>query len=206
MDPIEALASYAEMLRSTPHNLMSPRGLGELEERHFPECTSLAMSLPRVSGGTQRLLDVGSGGGLPGVIIALIRPDLEVHLLEATSKKVAFLRDCAASLGLRLLVHHGRAEELGRTPLGGTFDLVTARAVAPMERLLGWTMPFLRPGGLLYAVKGDRWAEELEAASAALFRSGASIVATPEHAPPDAMVRSVIVARIAGSSPGREGM
>ncbi len=192
----QALATYAELLRAAPHNLLSPRALHELEERHFPECRSLAACLPQQPGRRQQLLDVGSGGGLPGLIIALERPDLEVHLLEATGKKVAFLRETAGSLGLELEVHHGRAEALAGSGLRGRFDLVTARAVAPLERLLPWTMPFLRPRGLLYAVKGDRWIEEVEAASAALRRTGGSIVATPDQAAPESGVRSVIVARI----------
>ena len=192
----QALATYAELLRAAPHNLLSPRALDELEERHFPECRSLAACLPREAGRRRLLLDVGSGGGLPGLIIALERPDLEVHLLEATGKKVAFLRETAGYLGLELEVHHGRAEALAGSGLRGRFDLVTARAVAPLERLLPWTMPFLRPAGLLYAVKGERWVEEVEAASDALRRTGGSIVATPDQAAPGSGVRSVIVTRI----------
>ena len=198
----DPLRIYAELLRRAPHNLMSPRGLAELEERHFPECRRLAGSLPFVATRRQRLLDVGSGGGLPGLVIAIERSDLDVHLLEATAKKVDFLRQTCERLDLPVQVHHGRAEELLRSSLGGTFDVVTARAVAPLDRLLTWSIPFLRPRGLLYAVKGDRWREEVDAASATLRRLGASIVATPDDDAIESGVRSVIVMRNDGMGSG----
>lgn len=170
------LRSLAALLRASPHNLLSPRGLRELEERHFPESLAVAALLPA----DVRLLDVGSGGGLPGLVIALARPDIEVHLLEATRKKVDFLIDAVTQLRLSVTVHHGRAEELDRAPLRGSFDVVTARAVAPMDRLVPWCMPYLRPGGRLIAIKGARWAEEIAAASQVIASSGMRIVSVPE--------------------------
>jgi 16S rRNA (guanine527-N7)-methyltransferase len=161
----------------SPHNLVSRAARDELWERHIPECVGVARLLPAGAG---RLLDVGSGGGFPGMVLAIMRADLEVHLLDATRKKTDFLREAAATLGVSVTVHTGRAEELQQGPLGASFDIVTARAVAPLERLLGWTIPFLRPGGVLYAIKGARWAEELEAAGPELRRIGAGLVATPD--------------------------
>lgn len=191
----EALSAYAAMLRSSPHNLLSPSALTELESRHFPESAALARMLP-LDQAPQRLLDVGSGGGLPGIVVALTRPDLHVELLEVRQKKVDFLEMVVRELDLRVVVHRGRAEDLRRTALAGCFQLVTARAVAPMERLVGWTVPFLTPGGLLYAIKGEQWHEEVAAAEGALRQWGASVVATPDELPeqPDAP-RSVIVRR-----------
>lgn len=196
MNVTAALATYADLLRASPHNLMSPRGLEELESRHFPESLALARTLPSVDGGTLRLLDLGSGGGLPGLVVSLARPDLQVHLLESRAKKTAFLEQAAGELGLTVTIHRGRAEELSGTGLGASFDLVTARAVAPLDRLVAWSLPFLVPGGLLYAVKGERWAEELDQAAGILQRSGASVVATPvEDEQPDGALRLVIVRR-----------
>lgn len=171
----ENLAIYASELRASPHNLLSPRGLQELEVRHFPEAVIFSEGLPRGA----RLLDVGSGGGLPGLVIAICRPDLEVHLLEATRKKADFLRDTVARLGLVVEVHHGRAEDLARGPLRESFDLVTARAVAPLERLIPWTAPYLRPGGRIHAIKGEQWRDELEAAGPTVTKWGLTVVATP---------------------------
>lgn len=173
------LATFAELLRGSPHNLLSPRGLAELESRHFPESVAFSELLPAEG----RLLDIGSGGGLPGLVIALARPGLEVHLMDATRKKADFLRDASASLGLGVEVHHGRAEELATGALAGAFDVVTARAVAPLERLVPWAAPYLRPGGRLHAIKGERWAEELDQAGDAIDRSGMVVVATPDGGP-----------------------
>lgn len=172
------LEHFVSAVEASPHNLVSKRARTELRERHLPECVAFAESLP---GGPAKVLDVGSGGGFPGLVVAILRPDLEVTLLDATRKKVEFLRSVVAELDLPVTAIHGRAEEVARTELGGSFDLVTARAVAPLERLVGWTVPFLRPGGFVYAIKGGRWEEELEAALGALRDWGAEIAATPEE-------------------------
>ena len=191
----DALSEYAAMLRASPHNLLSPSALRDLESRHLPESVAFAKLLP-TGPSPQRVLDVGSGGGLPGIVLALSRPDLHVELLEARRKKVEFLQMVVRELDLQVVVHRGRAEDLRRTALASSFDLVTARAVAPMQRLVGWTVPFLSPGGLLYAVKGEQWHEEVESAKEALEVWGASVVATPDELPrlPHAP-RSVIVRR-----------
>jgi 16S rRNA (guanine527-N7)-methyltransferase len=181
MDLSEPLQRLAALIGDSPHNLVSRSAREELLSRHIPESVRLARQLPRYER-PLRLLDVGSGGGLPGLVIALERPDIEVELLEARQKKVAFLHEATEELRIRVRIHHGRSEDLERTDLAGTFDLVTARAVAPLERLIPWTVPFLRPGGLLYAVKGRRWQEELEQATAVLERYGATVVETPETA------------------------
>jgi 16S rRNA (guanine527-N7)-methyltransferase len=176
----DRLERFARLVASSPHNLVSKRARAELMTRHVPEAVAVARLLPQ---GTGRLLDVGSGGGFPGMVIAIVRPDLQVHLLDATAKKTEFLRRAAAEVGVEVTVHTGRAEELVRTDLGGSFDLVTARAVAPLARLLPWTIPFLRAGGVLCAVKGERWEEELRAAEPLLGRLGARVLATPEDLP-----------------------
>ena len=174
----DQLERFVSAVESSPHNLVSRRARAELRERHLPECAAFADVLPR---GPARVLDVGSGGGFPGLVVAILRPDLDVTLLDATRKKVDFLQEVAADLGLAVRARHGRAEEVARGDLGSSFDVVTARAVAPLDRLVGWTIPFLRPGGLLYAIKGGRWEEELQSAAGALRDWGAEAVATPEE-------------------------
>jgi 16S rRNA (guanine527-N7)-methyltransferase len=171
-----ALRIFAEAVRTSEHNLVSRRARAELEDRHIPECVALAAMLPAADGD---LLDVGSGGGFPGLVIAAVRPDLRVTLLEATGKKAEFLAETASAMGVRVRVLHGRAEDLV-SQHARSFDLVTARAVAPLERLLPITLPFLRGDGLLYAVKGDRWAEELQASLPTLQRMRARILSTPD--------------------------
>lgn len=172
------LEHLASLVGGSPHNLVSRRARGELMTRHVPEAARLAARLPAVTG---PLLDVGSGGGFPGLVIAIVRPDIEVHLLDATRKKADFLAEAATELGREVWVHHGRAEELARGPLRGAYEAVTARAVAPLRELIGLTMPFARPSGVVYAVKGERWRQEVDEARSALHRSHAAVLATPEE-------------------------
>jgi 16S rRNA (guanine527-N7)-methyltransferase len=184
LSPTQAaqLDEFADLVASSPHNLVSRRARSELRSRHVPEAVSLARMLPA---GAARVLDIGSGGGFPGLVIAIVRTDLDVHLLEATRKKVDFLRDTAAALDLGVTVHHGRAEELARSPdLAGRFEIVTARAVAALRDLVPLTVPFLADGGVVYAVKGERWRAELDEATDALRRARASVLATPDDETP----------------------
>jgi 16S rRNA (guanine527-N7)-methyltransferase len=171
----EALDRFAALVRASPHNLVSARARDELRERHIPECLAFAERLPRQG----RFLDLGSGGGFPGIVVALHEPARSVHLLDATRKKTGFLRDAAATLGITVEVHTGRAEDLGRGELAGTFDVVTARAVAPLATLVAWSSPFLRPLGALYAIKGERWATEVAEAAEQIERHGLEVAATP---------------------------
>ncbi len=196
VDPVsDRLRHFAEAVRQSPHNLVSQRAKVELWDRHIMESRALAASIP----GPGRVLDVGSGGGLPGMVIALERPDLQVVLLDSSKKKTEFLVETATAMEIDVLVIRGRAEDLQDGPLRGAFDIVTARAVAPLERLLGWTMPFLVPGGLLYAVKGAKWEGELEEAAPQLRTWGGSVVATPDENPGTDGPRVVVVRR---ASPG----
>lgn len=193
-DVEQRLSRYAQMVRESPHNLLSRAGLEELESRHIPESVRFARRLPSCT----RLLDVGSGGGLPGIVIAIVRPEIDVHLLEATSKKAAFLDDVAVRLGLRVVVHNGRAEDLARSDLAGSFQVVTARAVARLERLISLCAPFLAPGGQLHAIKGQQWADEVIDATSEMRRRGLVLHATPaDH--PDEDPRVVVIARPAAS-------
>lgn len=175
----ETRRAFAHLVANSPHNLVSARAREELESRHIPESELFARLLPRAA----RCLDVGSGGGFPGMVVALVRPDLDVHLLDATAKKVTFLEEASGRLDVRVTTHLGRAEDLQQSPLAASFDVVMARAVAPMTKLVGLVTPFLRVGGRLYAIKGDRWREELDMASEAIDRAGLALVGTPDTDP-----------------------
>lgn len=141
-------------------------------ERHALDALTLLAPLAEIPAGG-RLVDVGSGGGIPGLVLAIARPDLAITLVEATQKKAAFLSAVASALELtNVTVVPERAEQLTRTELRGAFDAVTARAVARLVALAPLVLPFARPGGLVLLIKGQRADEELAEAGAALARHG----------------------------------
>jgi 16S rRNA (guanine527-N7)-methyltransferase len=150
----------------------------EAWEKHVLDSLTLVPLLEELSAGA-RLADIGSGGGLPGLPLAIARPDLKVTLVEATQKKASFLVAVAAALGLtNVSVRAERAEQLGKGDLCGTFDAVTARAVGRLVMLIPLTVPFVRPNGIVLLVKGQRAEEELAEASWVLGRQRAAFVKT----------------------------
>jgi 16S rRNA (guanine527-N7)-methyltransferase len=161
---VDRAAEYARLLATdgTVRGVIGPREISRLWDRHLLNSAAIASLVPAGA----RVVDVGSGAGLPGIPLALARPDLAVTLLEPLARRVAFLTECVQRLGLdTVTVVRGRAEEGPiRRELGGA-DVVTARAVAPLDRLAGWCLPLLRPGGRLLAMKGSTAAEELAAAA-----------------------------------------
>lgn len=147
--------------------VIGPREVPRLWERHLLNCAAVGELIARGS----RVVDVGSGAGLPGVALAIARPDLAVVLLEPLQRRVVWLEDVVARLDLSaaVTVHRGRAEQMR----GAEFDVATARAVASLDTLAGWCLPLVRPGGELLAVKGQSAAAELAAAVDALRALGA---------------------------------
>lgn len=146
--------------------LIGPRELPRLWDRHVLNCALVAPRLPR----NATVADVGSGAGLPGLVLALARPDISVTLVESLLRRVTFLEEVVSDLDLeRIEVVRSRAEEM---PSDRTFDVVTARAVAPLDRLAGWCMPMVAPDGALFAMKGVSASEEVAAAGDALRRQG----------------------------------
>ncbi len=138
--------------------------------RHGLDAFSLVPLLADLPAGA-RVLDMGSGGGVPGIPLAIARPDLRFTLVDATAKKTAFLVAVADALGLdNVTVINARAEELTSGDLRRAFDAVTARAVAKIAALLPWTAPFAKAGGRLLFIKGERAGEELADAAKALRR------------------------------------
>jgi 16S rRNA (guanine527-N7)-methyltransferase len=141
---------------------------GEAVRRHYAECLELLRVASR-DGLPSSVVDVGSGGGYPGLVIAAVLPDVPVTLVEPLKKRARLLVDMATALGLGSVeVLAERAEEAGRGPLRDAAELVTARAVAPLAELLEYTAPFARPGGRLVLAKGSGLVAELNAAAGAL--------------------------------------
>lgn len=148
--------------------LIGPREAPRLWERHLLNCAVIAPAF----GDGLRVADVGSGAGLPGLVLAIVRPDLEVTLIEPLLRRTTFLDETVARLGLpNVEVVRARAEELhGRR----TFDAVTSRAVAPLDRLLRWCGPLVSPGGAIVALKGSSAQDEIEQCRPVLTRWKAS--------------------------------
>ncbi|MDT0165199.1 16S rRNA (guanine(527)-N(7))-methyltransferase RsmG [Actinotalea sp. AC32] len=163
-DRMSAVEHYAELLaeEGVLRGLIGPRELPRLWERHILNCAAVAQVLP--DAGT--VVDLGSGAGLPGIVLAAMRPDLDVVLLEPMERRTAWLEEVRSSVGLdHVRVRRGRAEDMvGQL----SADAVTARAVASMDRLVPWAMPLLKQGGVLLAMKGDRGRAELEEAGAVI--------------------------------------
>jgi 16S rRNA (guanine527-N7)-methyltransferase len=177
--------------------LIGPRETARLWDRHLLNCAVVAELLPS----SGQLVDIGSGAGLPGIVLALIKPQLEVILLEPMLRRVGFLQECVESLGMEnTSVVRGRAEELSGKLRA---DVVTARAVAPLDKLAGWATGLLVPGGEILAIKGQSAEEELVAAEAVLKRLGAR-TAEIRHVGQDKVLPETTVVRVVMSGRGRE--
>ncbi len=189
------LARWVAMLldENTRMNLTAVRDPVEAWRLHVVDSLRL---LPLVeSFRPARLIDVGSGGGAPGLPLACACEAVEVTLLEATGKKVAALARMIEGLGLRnARAVQGRAEvESRRAPLAGGFDALTARAVAPLPRLLGWVSGLLRPGGRAWLFKTSAAGEELAAGAAAAPSRGLRYVSEHAYVLPRETAARVIV-------------
>jgi 16S rRNA (guanine527-N7)-methyltransferase len=149
-------------------NLTAIKDPAEAWTRHAFDALTLLPLLADLKAGA-RLVDVGSGGGVPAIPIAIARPDLKLTLVESTQKKAAFLTAVAKALGLgNVSVRAQRAELLGMAELRGVFDVATARAVGRIAMLAPLTAPLVKPGGRVLLVKGQRADEELEEATLVL--------------------------------------
>jgi 16S rRNA (guanine527-N7)-methyltransferase len=159
---------YADLLTGPgiERGLIGPRETERLWDRHILNCAVLSELVPR--SGT--LVDIGSGAGLPGVVLAIMLPGLRVTLVEPLLRRSVFLAECAAELGLsNAEVRRARAEDLAGELAA---DVVTARAVAPLGKLALWACGLARPGGTVLAIKGERAAGELRDAAGVLERLG----------------------------------
>jgi 16S rRNA (guanine527-N7)-methyltransferase len=146
--------------------LIGPREAARLWERHLINCAVLAEVVPEGAS----VCDVGSGAGLPGLVLAIARPDLALTLVEPLLRRATYLTEVSEQLDLaNVTVVRARADELHGTR---TFDTVTSRAVAPLERLLGWSMPLVAPHGRMVAMKGSSVADEIAAAAGVLAQLG----------------------------------
>jgi 16S rRNA (guanine527-N7)-methyltransferase len=178
---------YVDILATAgvTRGLIGPREVDRLWDRHILNSAAVTSLIPR----NATVVDVGSGAGLPGIPVAVLRPDLRVTLLEPLLRRVTFLREVidALSLGDRVTVVRGRAEDHQET-----YEVVLARAVAPLAKLVPWCAPLRSPTGTILALKGRSVTDELAAARPVLARIGLAAEVLTERAHPDAEAATVV--------------
>lgn len=201
------LETYAQRLATSAHNLTSDRDRDQVQARHVAESLALGRLLDAhgLLPDGARVLDLGAGGGLPGIPLRIAWPRIALTLLESVGKKCRFLEDLARDLPLETItVLEGRAEAYGHDPAHrGQYDLVVARAVAPLPILIEYALPFLRPGGRLAAVKGRAAPREIDASTTALGELNGRIQDALDFQPPDGMDQTVVIIEKLGSTPNR---
>jgi 16S rRNA (guanine527-N7)-methyltransferase len=196
---LAALATYRDLVLAWNErvNLTAIREPAAFEQLHLVDTVGLLRVVSQAELAGARLVDIGTGAGLPGLPLAILAPGLRVALIEATGKKVDFLRLAVERLGLtEVEVLHGRAEELAhRFELRERFHLATARAVAELPALVELGLPFLRVGGRLLAAKKVGIEAEIAAAGPALRLVGGELAATVPLALPGLEDRQIVVIR-----------
>lgn len=204
---LDQLAAYSERLSTSAHNLISARDRHQVEARHVAEALALGRLLDDhgLLADKARVLDLGAGGGLPGIPIRIAWPRFALTLLESVGKKCRFLEALVRDFKLgEVSVLEGRAETWGRDPVyREQYDLVLARAVAPLPVLIEYALPFLRVGSRLAAVKGSAAPEEIDASQAALGELDGRLESALEFQAPRGNPQTVFVIEKFGPTPQR---
>lgn len=195
---------YGEILAGAgiERGLLGPSEVDRLWDRHLVNSAAMAELFEP----GERVADIGSGAGLPGIPLAIARPDLKVTLIEPLLRRSEFLRETIDELGLDVAVIRGRAEDRAVRDAAGEMDAVVSRAVASLDKLSRWSLPLLRAGGRMLALKGERAVDEVEEHRRTLSSLGATEVKVVRCGvnflqPP----ATVVVARrgVVASRPGR---
>ena len=177
------LLSYLDMVleRNRNINLTAVRDREEAVVKHIADSLVLT-DLPEYAA-SDRIIDVGTGAGFPGALLAIVSPEKEFVLLDSTLKRLRVIDEFSEALGLsNLRTLHARAEEIGRKPeYSGAFDLCVSRAVASLDKLAGWCLPFVRSGGYFISYKGENYASEIEGAGKVLRKQKAVLASVEQY-------------------------
>ena len=177
------------VLETNKHmNLTAITDPKEFAIKHIADSLTILPYVPREA----KLADIGTGAGFPGLVLAIMREDLHVTLVDSLRKRVFFLQEAVSKLGLQNVeCVHTRAEDLAR--VGITFDICVARAVARMDKLVRWTLPITKPGGTFLAMKGPDISDELENAEPALEKLGGYVKSVDLVEITPGLVHSIVV-------------
>ncbi|MEZ0339206.1 16S rRNA (guanine(527)-N(7))-methyltransferase RsmG [Mycobacterium sp. pV006] len=205
-DRADVAVQYAEILAGAgvERGLLGPREVDRLWERHILNSAVLGeLFTPG-----EHVADIGSGAGLPGIPLALARPDVAVTLIEPLLRRSDFLREAVALLGVDCTVVRGRAEDPSVRDAAGEMDAVVSRAVASLDKIAAWSAPLLRTGGRMVAMKGERAAEEIGEHRRALTAAGfdgvrVAVCGADYVDPPATVVIGSLVKKSAPRQPGR---
>lgn len=198
-DRLPLIDRYADLLctEGVVRGLIGPREAPRIWDRHLLNSVLMAPELPPGA----RVADIGSGAGLPGLVLAIARPDVSMTLVEPLLRRTTFLEEVASDLGLdNVRVVRGRADVLHGKE---RFDVVTARAVSALGTLLEWCLPLTEPSGSLAVLKGEAAADEIAAARTALARWGCAPPVLEVYADEDDSVVPARVVRVTAADPAR---
>ena len=170
-DRLPLARRYAAMLAGpgVERGLIGPREVDRIWERHLINCAVLG----ELIGPGARVADLGSGAGLPGLALAIARPDLELVLIEPLLRRAEFLSEAVVELAVDAEVIRGRAEDRAVRRAVGVVDVVVSRAVASLDKVTSWSLPLLRVGGRMLAIKGERAPEEVNEHRRVMITRGA---------------------------------
>ncbi|HYO04475.1 MAG TPA: 16S rRNA (guanine(527)-N(7))-methyltransferase RsmG [Mycobacterium sp.] len=199
-DRLETAARYAALLSGAgiERGLIGPGEVARLWDRHILNSGAVGELLAA----GDRVADVGSGAGLPGIPLAIARTDVSITLIEPLLRRADFLAEAVELLDLPITVIRGRAEERSVRDAAGEIDVVTSRAVASLDKLTRWCLPLLRPGGRMLAMKGERAGAEIEEHRRVMSSLGAVDVKVMECGVNYLTPPVTVVVAVRGSQPG----
>lgn len=199
---LKQLDRYAELLVEWNEvmNLTAITDPQEIEVKHFLDCLITSKHL----NGSESIIDVGTGAGFPGVVLKIACPDIKLCLLDSLDKRLNFLDNVLKEIGASAQLIHARAEDAGHfAELRESFDAATARAVAPLNILCEYCMPFVKECGRFIALKGSAADEELTAAANAIKETGGTLTVRKDYTLPDGSERTVLEIAKTSSTPER---
>ncbi len=180
-------------------NLTAIKDPDEIVTKHLVDCLTLfpAVDFPEGAG----VIDIGTGAGFPAVPLLIYRPDLKITALDSTGKKLNFVESAVSELGLSINLIHGRAEEYGRGDLRESFDFAVSRAVASLNVLCEYCLPFVKAGGKFISMKGSKADEELALSRTAVRTLGGRFAECREFTLADGIERNLVIIEKASPSP-----